>query len=150
VVGKVGLPLRGPVNYQKLYKLLYHPVLTSSKTKETIFQILNRTIWTNNKAFKSARRQDPNCDLGAETLKVTNTCCASVATTLNHYGCAVHWGKGLGCVLIKSTLGPGKPRRDGSWGGKGTREQWGTKGTVYEQPGTEVDNSCHSWRVPSK
>ena len=26
----------------------------------------------------------------------------------------------------------------------------GQKGTVYEQPGTEVDDSCHSWRVPSK
>ncbi len=27
----------------------------------------------------------------------------------------------------------------GVGGGKGTQEQWGTKGTVYEQPGTEVD-----------
>jgi hypothetical protein len=44
------------------YKLVHHPVLTS-KTKVTIFQILNRTIWTNNKAFKSGRRQDLNCDL---------------------------------------------------------------------------------------
>jgi hypothetical protein len=34
--------------------------------------------------------------------------------------------------------------------GMGAREQWGTKGTVHEQPGTEVDHSCHSWRVPSK
>jgi hypothetical protein len=33
-----------------------------SKTKETAFQILNRTIWTNNKAHKSGRRDNPNCD----------------------------------------------------------------------------------------
>ncbi len=58
--------------------------------------------------------------------------------------------RGLGCALIKSTLGPGNPGGLGSWGGKGTGEQWGTKGTVYEQPGTEVDDSCHNWRVPSK
>ena len=49
-------------------------------------------------------------------------------------------GKGLGCVLIKSTLGPGKTQKGWKLGeGKGTWEQWGTKGTVYEQPGTEVD-----------
>jgi hypothetical protein len=33
-----------------------------SKTKETAFQILNRTIWTNNKAYKSGKRENPNCD----------------------------------------------------------------------------------------
>jgi hypothetical protein len=33
-----------------------------SKTKETAFQILNRTIWTNNKAYKSGRRDNPKCD----------------------------------------------------------------------------------------
>jgi hypothetical protein len=32
------------------------------KTKETAFQILNRTIWTNKKAYKSWRRDNPNCD----------------------------------------------------------------------------------------
>jgi hypothetical protein len=32
-----------------------------SKTKETAFQILNRTIWTNNKAFKSGIADSPNC-----------------------------------------------------------------------------------------
>ncbi len=26
----------------------------------------------------------------------------------------------------------------------------GQKGVVYEQPGTEVDDSYHNWRVPSK
>ncbi len=49
-------------------------------------------------------------------------------------------GKGLGCVLIKSTLGPGEnpegveEGRGGMHGNNG-----GQKGTVYEQPGTEVD-----------
>jgi hypothetical protein len=33
-----------------------------SKTKETAFQILNRITWTNNKAFKSGKRDNPNCD----------------------------------------------------------------------------------------
>ncbi len=33
----------------------------SSKTKETAFQILNRTIWTNNKAFKSGMCTSPLC-----------------------------------------------------------------------------------------
>ncbi len=56
----------------------------------------------------------------------------------------------MGCALIKSTLGPGNPGGLGIWGGEGTRKQWGTKGIVYEQPGTEVDDSCHNWRVPSK
>jgi hypothetical protein len=33
----------------------------SSKTKETTFQVLNRTIWTNNKAFKSGTHTSPLC-----------------------------------------------------------------------------------------
>jgi hypothetical protein len=52
-------------------------------------------------------------------------------------------GEGLGCVLIKSTLG----FRENP---EGNGEQWGTKGTVYEQPGTKEDHSRHSWRAPSK
>ena len=50
------------------------------KTKETAFQILNRTVWTNNKAFKSGRRDDPNCDWCEET------------ETMEHllYGCDNH------------------------------------------------------------
>ncbi len=49
-------------------------------------------------------------------------------------------GRGLGCVLIKSTLGPGKTQegwrleRGGVSGSNG-----GQKGTVYKQPGSEVD-----------
>jgi hypothetical protein len=33
----------------------------SSKTRETAFQILNRTIWTNNKGFKSGMCTSPLC-----------------------------------------------------------------------------------------
>ncbi len=43
------------------YNLLRLPSLTS-KTRETAFQILNQTIWTNNKSFKSCLRPDPNCE----------------------------------------------------------------------------------------
>jgi hypothetical protein len=35
--------------------------LLSSKTKETAFQILNRNIWTNSKAFKSGLADSPTC-----------------------------------------------------------------------------------------
>lgn len=35
--------------------------LLSSKTKENSFQTLNRTLWTNNKAYKSGIRASPNC-----------------------------------------------------------------------------------------
>ncbi len=48
----------------------------------------------------------------------------------------------MGCVLIKSTLGPGKNPggvEDGKGGVHG--DNGGQKGTVYEQPGTEVDIS---------
>jgi hypothetical protein len=33
----------------------------SSKTKEVAFQILNRTVWTNNKSFKSGLSDSPRC-----------------------------------------------------------------------------------------
>jgi hypothetical protein len=38
--------------FNNAYQLLRLPTFTS-KTRETAFQIINRTIWTNNKAFKS-------------------------------------------------------------------------------------------------
>ncbi len=36
--------------------------------------------------------------------------------------------------------------------GKGGTTGWrvGQMGSVYKQPETEVDDSCHNWRVPSK
>jgi hypothetical protein len=42
------------------FRVLSLPYL-SSKTKETTFQILNRTIWTNNKSFKSGLCPSPQC-----------------------------------------------------------------------------------------
>jgi hypothetical protein len=47
--------------FNNAYQLLRLPLLTS-KTKETAFQVLNQTIWTNNKAYKSRMRNDPNCE----------------------------------------------------------------------------------------
>jgi hypothetical protein len=46
--------------FQKAYEIVDYPFLPS-KTKEVIFQILNRTIWTNNKAFKSGKQDLPDC-----------------------------------------------------------------------------------------
>jgi hypothetical protein len=42
------------------YRVLSLPYL-SSKTKEVAFQILNRTVWTNNKSFKSGLSDSPQC-----------------------------------------------------------------------------------------
>jgi hypothetical protein len=56
-----GIDLPERRTFTDAYKIVSHPSLTS-KTKEIIFQVLNRTIWTNNKAHKSRRRPDPNCD----------------------------------------------------------------------------------------
>ncbi len=47
--------------FTSAYNLLRLPLITS-KTRETAFQILNRMSWTNNKAFKSWMRLDPNCE----------------------------------------------------------------------------------------
>jgi hypothetical protein len=58
------------------YKVLYMSLLPS-KTKETVFQILNRTIWTQNKAFKSGRAPDAicyRCD-EIETMEHLLYCC---------------------------------------------------------------------------
>jgi hypothetical protein len=47
--------------FNNAFHLLRLPSLTS-KTRETAFQVLNRTVWTNNKAFKSRLRDNPNCE----------------------------------------------------------------------------------------
>ncbi len=47
--------------FNNAFHLLRLPSLTS-KSRETAFQILNRTVWTNNKAFKSRMRDNPNCE----------------------------------------------------------------------------------------
>jgi hypothetical protein len=64
--------------------------------------------------------------------------------------CVVYWEEGLWCALIKCTWARGNPRRVGNLEGR-VRGSNGRQGeSVYEQPGTEVDNSYHIWRVPSK
>jgi exonuclease III len=47
--------------FNKAYNIIQLSSLPS-KTKETSFQIINRTIWTNNKAFKSGSRENPECE----------------------------------------------------------------------------------------
>jgi hypothetical protein len=44
--------------FNNFYQLLCLPSLTS-KTRGTVFQVLNQTVRTNNKAFKSRMRNDP-------------------------------------------------------------------------------------------
>ncbi len=55
-----GITLPQRVTFLNAYKVLHMPLLPS-KTKETVFQILNRTIWTQNKAFKSGQAPDALC-----------------------------------------------------------------------------------------
>jgi hypothetical protein len=57
-------------NFQDAFFVLSLPLL-SSKTKETTFQILKRTVWTNNKAFKSGMHNSPLCNRcdGIETIE---------------------------------------------------------------------------------
>ncbi len=67
-----------------------------------------------------------------------------------HFYCAVYWGLGLWCRPNWIHAGSGEnPRGVGILGGR-VRGANGGQELVYEQPGTEVDDSCHSWRVPSK
>ncbi len=48
-------------------------------------------------------------------------------------------------ALIKCILDPGKPKRGLEFWRGGYRGQMGEQGElVYKQPGTEVDDSCHS------
>jgi hypothetical protein len=48
-------------DFAAAYHMVQHPLL-SSKTKENSFQTLNRTLWTNNKAFKSRKADSAMCD----------------------------------------------------------------------------------------
>ena len=46
--------------FKEAYLAIKNPLL-SSKTKENSFSTLNRTLWTNNKAYKSGINNTPNC-----------------------------------------------------------------------------------------
>ena len=52
--------------FHAAFKVLDLPWIPS-KTKQTAFEILNRTIWTNNKGFKSKKIDDPSCNRCEET-----------------------------------------------------------------------------------
>jgi hypothetical protein len=60
--------------YNNAYQVLRLPTLTS-KTRETAFQIMNRTIWTNNKAFKSRMKPTPKCDRCESTETMEHLLC---------------------------------------------------------------------------
>jgi hypothetical protein len=60
--------------FNNAFQLLHLPSLTS-KTRETAFQVLNQTVWTNNKAFKSRMRNDPNCERCGLTEAMEHTLC---------------------------------------------------------------------------
>jgi hypothetical protein len=55
-----GVPVVPANMFIEAYRAVKHPLLPN-KTKENAFQVLNRTIWTNNKAFKSHMRDDDEC-----------------------------------------------------------------------------------------
>jgi hypothetical protein len=61
-------------DFTNAYGILRIPTITS-KTRETAFQILNRTIWTNNKAFKSRMRPDPHCERCKEVETMEHLLC---------------------------------------------------------------------------
>jgi hypothetical protein len=71
-----------PIIVTRYSQNCYSPILSyllPSKTKETAFQILNRTVWTNNKAFKSGT-SDPPYAINAKELKRWNTSYISALT----------------------------------------------------------------------
>jgi hypothetical protein len=58
--------------------------------------------------------------------------------------CKRAYGLGLQCRPNECIFGSGKPRGSGFWVG-GYMSQMREMGkSVYEQPGNEVDGSCHS------
>jgi len=67
-----------PETFTNAYKVMQNKHLPS-KTKETAFQILNRTIWTNNKAHKSGRIESSQCDKCAETETTEHLLCECAA-----------------------------------------------------------------------
>jgi hypothetical protein len=73
-------------DFTNAYNILRLPMITS-KTRETAFQILNRTIWTNNKAFKSRLRANPHCERCKKVETMEHLLCeCEYYSTRNHYG----------------------------------------------------------------
>jgi hypothetical protein len=69
--------------FNKAYNIIQLSSLPS-KTKETLFQIINRTIWTNNNAFKSGARENPDCEYcgQVETMEHLIHDCENYSTPL--------------------------------------------------------------------
>jgi hypothetical protein len=79
-----GITLPQRITFLNAYKVL-HMSLLPSKTKETVFQILNRTIWTQNKAFESGRAPDASAT-NVKKSKLWNTCFTALSTTRPKFG----------------------------------------------------------------
>jgi hypothetical protein len=63
---------------QRMFNNAYHVLrlpAPTSKTCETAFQVLNHTIWTNNKAYKSRTRPDQNCERCGKTKTMEHLLC---------------------------------------------------------------------------
>ncbi len=67
------------------FKVLSLPYL-SSKTKEVAFQILNRTVWTNNKSFKSGLSTSPPSATGVRKWKPWSIFYTYARVMLRSYG----------------------------------------------------------------
>ncbi len=63
---------------------------------------------------------------------------------LTHYNCTRAYGLGSQCHPNECIFGSGKPRGVGILGGRVYEPGEGRGKLVYEQPGNEVDGSCHS------
>ncbi len=61
-------------DFNNAFRVLRLPSVTS-KTRETAFQILNRTIYTSNKAFKSRMWPNPNCERCGQTETMEHLLC---------------------------------------------------------------------------
>jgi hypothetical protein len=59
-------------------------------------------------------------------------------------------GRVRNVILIRCIFGSGKPKGGRDFGWRVHGSDGGTGELVYEQPGNEVDRSCHKRRVPSK
>jgi hypothetical protein len=60
---------------------------------------------------------------------------------------------GIGFVIPPNWMHIGSGENPGGVGipeGRVQGDNGGQRESVYEQPGIEVDDSCHSWREPSK
>jgi hypothetical protein len=97
-----GLMLPRRDTFLNAYKILSMSLLPS-KTKETTFQVLNRTIWTQNKAFKSGMAAEATCFTASDVMKqrLWSTSSLDVKTTQQRSGL---WLDGCSLFLSRDTL----------------------------------------------